>query len=225
MNQELLLFSLQKQLNLLSIFRGSICCGAWGSVCRGEGGSIYHGERGSICVVFPDYNQRDFDESFDRGLFEFEVSGQMVHINLIYFSEPIRATIMTLLARTISVYKYSNRRLPYNFLFNPDAQKILPTEEFLNAEQILVYGDSILGYDFFTREAVEWEWDIQKLLHKNGSVWISIERLAKFLLRTSSGVNELIVVRGEQIENIIEERLVRGSLCYSREFYQTPNLV
>jgi hypothetical protein len=45
MNQELLLFSLQKQLNLLSIFRGSICCGAWGSVCRGEGGSI--------CVVFP----------------------------------------------------------------------------------------------------------------------------------------------------------------------------
>lgn len=53
MNQELLLFSLQKQLNLLSIFRGSIYCGAWGSVCRGEGGSIYRGERGSICVVFP----------------------------------------------------------------------------------------------------------------------------------------------------------------------------
>jgi hypothetical protein len=54
MNQELLLFSLQKQLNLLSIFRGSICCGAWGQFAVAKGDQFTVGRGGQFAWFFQD---------------------------------------------------------------------------------------------------------------------------------------------------------------------------
>jgi hypothetical protein len=161
---------------------------------------------------------------FNESSFQYAESGEMAMVNIIFYAERLRAYLMVKMAQLISDFKHRNKRLPCRFLFKSDKEEKYQPEIIPLIEKEIFTANSLVGYDFFTREAIEWERDVHYLLHKNGSVWLSIKKLAELLISEAS-INEEFVVNKYQIESVLKKHLKEpGSLCYSREFYQTPNL-
>ena len=179
-----------------------------------------------INIFFDDnYNNTYFESlTFNESSFQYAESGEMARVNIIFYAERLRTYLMLSMAQVISDFKHRNKRLPCRFLFKSDKEEKYQSEIIHSIEKQIFTANSLVGCDFFTGEAIEWEWDVHDLLHKNGSVWLSIKKLAELLISEAS-INEEFVVNKYQIESVLKKHLKEpGSLCYSREFYQTLNL-
>ena len=162
--------------------------------------------------------------TFNESSFQYAESGEMAMVNIIFYAERLRAYLMVSMVQVISDFKHRNKRLPCRFLFKSDKEEKYQPELIPLIEKQIFTANSLVGCDFFTREAIEWEWDVHDLLHKNGSVWLSIKKLAEFFISGASIIEEFVINK-YQIESVLKKHLKEpGSLCYSREFYQTPNL-
>src|ERR1035437_7312628 len=96
---------------------------------------------------------------FNESSFQYAESGEMAMVNIIFYAERLRGYLMLKMAQLISDFKHRNKRSPCRFLFKSDKEEKYKSEIILLIEKEIFTANSLVGYDFFTREAIEWERD------------------------------------------------------------------